>query len=187
MDRYQQPNGQWITIVFTGDLEQQNGAFYLINPNGRQTPVFQGMNYIDDGSQVVDLNGDHVPEIVVAITLGEHDDGNPNKVVTDATSLDILPISSEQVPLLRIIFDVRPFNAMPSWRWRLAETSKGIRDVVLDQQTGRDWIERARFAWSSKESKFEGSNGSKGEGFIASPADLGREQIRRFMQRTRPE
>jgi hypothetical protein len=169
-------------VVFTGDPDKEKGGFYLINSDGRQTRVFHENNYLDDESQFVDVNGDGLPEIVHCAALGGKAEDNPNKVVIDATSVDIIPISSEQVPLLRLVFDVRPFRAKPSWQWRLEENSTGTRDVVVEQQSLDGWMERAKFVWSADKSRFEGPEGSKADGFIARSGDIEPEQIRQFMR-----
>ena len=185
VDRYEIGKGKWITVVFTGDAEEQRGGIYLIQADGHQTPIWQGNNYVGEDDQFVDINGDGLPEIVANDSPGGTDEDNPNQYVTDATSLIILPITSEQVPLLYIVFDVRPFNAKPSWRARFVENSTRARDVVLEQQTMGEWAQQARFVWSAEKAMYEGPRGSKMDGFIASPGDIELETIKQFMKRPR--
>ncbi|MDB5341021.1 MAG: hypothetical protein JWN70_6640 [Planctomycetaceae bacterium] len=187
VDNYIPKRGTSITVVFTGDPEQQNGGVYLINPDGRQTRIFQGQNYLNGDDQFIDTNGDGLPEIVTSNDIGGHDENNPNKIVTDATSLCILPISAEQVPLLRIVFDVRRFKSNLTWRWKLLDRSMGTRDVVIEQQAVGNWTERARFVWSAEKSRYEGPHGSKSDGFIANSGNIETEQIKQFMKTPRTE
>jgi hypothetical protein len=188
VDRYKLASGLWITVVFTGDAEEQNGGIYLIRPDGRQIPVFHGNNYIEGDERFVDVNGDGIPEIISAAVLAGHDDEeNPKRVITDAMSLDIIPLSAEQVPLLRILCDVRPFNAEPTWRWKFVDNSAGTRDVVLEQHQMGEWRERAKFMWSLEESKYKGPEGSKLDGFIASAGDIPLEQVLEFIARPQSE
>ncbi len=116
VDRFALANGESITVVFTGGPEKQKGGIYPIKADGRLIHIFQGNNYLGDNDQFVDVNGDGLPEIVCAHDIGEFDDGNPKKVVTEATNLNIVAVSSDQMPLLRIVFDVRPFRVTPTWR-----------------------------------------------------------------------
>lgn len=185
VDRYEDANGKWITVVFTGDAEKQNGGIYLIQANGHQIPVWHGNNFLDGDDQFVDVNGDDLPEIVANDSPGATDEDNPNRLVTDATSLIILPITSEQVPLLYIVFDVRSINSKPSWRGKIVENSTRFRDVVLEQQTGGEWTQRAKFVWSAEKSTYEGPRGSKVDGFIASPGDIELETVKQFLKRRR--
>jgi hypothetical protein len=187
VDRYLQAGGEPITVVFTGEPEKQNGEFCLINADGRQTRIFQRTNYLDEDDQFVDVNGDQLPEIVACHAMGGHADENRNRVVTDAAGLNILPITSEQVPLLRVIFDVRPFNAPATWRWRLVEKTAGVRDVVVERQAAGEWHEQARFVWSAEKSKYEGPSGSKQAGFLAAAGNIETAQIEEFLKRTRTE
>ncbi len=183
VDRYQEASGNWITVVFTGEQEMQKGGVCLINDNGRQIRIYGGNNYIDEEDQFVDVNGDGLPEMVAGISTIAEDGNEPNRVITEGTFLCIQPISSEQIPLLEVAFDVRLYEVEPSWRWRLAESSAGTHDVILEQQVIDQWSERARFVWSSKESKYEGPSGSKEQGFIASFGEMDSTRREEFMKR----
>lgn len=185
VDRYQEASGKWITVVFTGEQEMQKGGVCLINDNGRQIRIYGGNNYIDEEDQFVDVNGDGLPEMVAGISTIAEDGNEPNRVITEGTFLCIQPISSEQIPLLEVAFDVRLYEVEPSWRWRLADGSAGTQDVILEQQVMDQWSERARFVWSSKESKYEGPSGSKEQGFIASFGEMDSTRRQEFMKRAK--
>lgn len=185
VDRYQEASGKWITVVFTGEQEKQKGGVYLVNDNGYQTRIYGGNNSIDEEDEFVDVNGDGLPEIVTEIPTGAHDENDPNRIVTDGTEFCILPITSKQAPLLEVHYDVRPFKNKATWRARLAVGLAGNRDVILEQQVVDQWSERARFVWSSKESKYEGPSGSKEQGFIASFGEMDSNRREEFMKRPR--
>jgi Fe-S cluster assembly iron-binding protein IscA len=182
VDRYELPGGEPITVVFTGEEGKQRGGIYLINPDGRQTVIFQGHNFIGETDQFIDITNDGLPEIVALNQMGGKAEDNSNRVVTDAESLIILPVTARQTPLLRVLFDVRPFNAHSTWRWRLQKNASGAQDVVIEQQVGQDYEERARYVWNSEQKTFEGPAGSKQEGFIANPGNLDEEVIKTFLK-----
>ena len=183
VDRYQLEDGDWITVVFTGAPEEQRGGVCLIKADGRQIPIFHGNNYLGDDDQFIDVNGDGVPELVSTATMGGKDEDNPNRIVTDATAIDIIPITPKQIPLLRIVFDVRPVKSPSNWRWKLVKNATGTTDVVVEKIDKGNWTEKARFVWSLKNNKYEGPLGSRREGFIANSGDLETDEIVQFMKR----
>ncbi|MDB5384789.1 MAG: hypothetical protein JWM11_435 [Planctomycetaceae bacterium] len=123
VDRYHLPDGQWLTVVFRGEPDQQQGAFCLIQDDGRQSLPFHGQNLIDEDDQFLDVNGDGLPEIVAVQTMGHHAKDDKKRIACEGTSLDIIPIAAAQTPLLRIIFDPRPFRTESTWRWQLVPSS----------------------------------------------------------------
>lgn len=186
VERYQGPNDSPITVVFTGTPGSQIGEIYLINSDGRQTKILQGHGVTDGDDVIVDVNGDKLPEIVAVNDFAaahEYKIGKPERVVTVAKGLTIIPITPEQIPLLQVIFDVRPFKATPTWRWSFVEKSGGVSDVLIEQQQQGEWTERARFVWSELKSQFEGPAGSESEGFIANAGNLDKEQIEQFFKK----
>lgn len=183
VDRYQEASGKWITVVFTGEPERQKGGVYLINDNGLQTRIYGGRNLIDDNDQFVDVNGDGLPEMAAEIPTGAHDENDPNRLGTLGTEFCILPITSEQIPLLEVHYDVRAVDVAVTWRVRIAEGRAGTREVILEQQVMDQWKERARFIWSPEKSKFIGPSGSKEEGFIFSPGAMEPTRREEFMRR----
>lgn len=185
VERYELAGGSQITVVLTENPDDSDLGIYLINDDGRQTPIFHGNNLIDQDDQFVDVTGDGIPEIVVLSPMDGRDEKNPDKAAWAVTSLDIIPITQEQVPLLRMVFDVRPYDARPAWRWSLVENPPGARDVVLEHESGGEWTERARFRWSDNDSRYEGPAGSGPDGFISRSGDIAPTQIEEFLKQRR--
>ncbi len=186
VDQFQAADGEALTVVFTGEPEKQNGGLYLINAKGRQIPIYQGHNLIRDNHQFVDVNGDGIPEIVCDASIGASG-VDPRKIVTQASCLYIIPISSKQVPLLRVVFDARHFGADPTWRWKLEKNAAGSLDAVIERQATNEWIDVARFVWSAAKLRYEGPVGSIKDGFIASPGHIDAKTIERFMKQAASE
>lgn len=120
VDRYHLPDGQWLTVVFRGEPEQQKGALCLIQDDGRQSLPFHGQNFLNEDDQFLDVNGDGVPEIVAAQAMSYHAEEGPQRLHYEGTSVDIISIAAAQTPLLRIIFNPRMYKVEPTWRWQFA-------------------------------------------------------------------
>lgn len=177
VDRYQMRDGEWITVVFTGEPEQQLGGVYLIRASGRQIRMYRGWNYLSDDSQVTDINRDGVPELVIVSHQGGGKGSTPGSVKGQMTHIYVMPITPDQVPLLRLAFDVRRLSAEPTWRWTLTEEADQPRSIILEKPIKGQLSECARFTWSVEKSRFIGPAGASSEGFIAETADFAKDGL----------
>ncbi len=180
VDRYQ-VDGEWITVVFTGARGQRRGGVCLIAADGRQIPIFQSDNYLDETGEFTDVNGDGIPEMVHVTPMAESVSDNPKEYM-QATGVEILPITREQIPLLRIVFDVRESLYGTIWRWKLANNKSGAKDIIIERRDSGRWTEQARFVWSKTKSKFEGPTGSNEQGFIANAGNIEQTRINQFIK-----
>lgn len=174
-------DGEQITVVFSGEKGKADGGVCLIDSEGKQIPIFQYNNYIEEPGQFRDVNGDGVPEIIAENSMGGRSLNNSNRVVTDTTSVDFIPISKNQQPLLRLLFDNRPFGEAPSWSWK-TEKKNGEHSIVLHEEVDGQDVERTRFVWSKEKARFEGPMGSIKDGFIANAGDFKIEDVETFIR-----
>ena len=171
-----------IYVIFSGAEGKQEGGVCLVDSDGHIVPIFQGNNHLTGDDRFLDVNGDGIPEIVSVSAMGGKHDGNPNRVVTDTTNIDIIPINRIQQPLLRILFDKRKFNESPNWRWELDTSSNGMGIIRLFRNSDDNPV--VQFEWNGESSEFTCPNGSMNDGYIARAGQMPLELIEDFIRPT---
>ena len=173
-------DGEPIYVIFSGAEGKHEGGVCLVDSAGQIIPIFQGNNHLAENDRFVDVNGDGIPEIVSVSTMGGKHESNPNRVVTDTTNIDIIPINRIQKPLLRILFDKRKFNESAKWRWEIGSSSNGHAVIRLFRIS--DTRPVVQFEWNAETAGFTCQNGSLNDGFIARPGQIPLDLIEDFIR-----
>lgn len=181
VERYMVDN-RAIYVIFDGRKGKQEGGMCLVDSNGCLVPIFQGNNFLSGDDQFIDLNGDGIPEILAVKIMGGKRPNNPNRVVTDTTCIDIIPISRQQTPLLRILFDKRKFGEPPTWHWSLKFLEDGRSAITLSNSTSD--VPFVEFVWHPAIGAFHCPCGSISAGYIARAGDIPLQLIEEFVRPT---
>jgi hypothetical protein len=169
-----------IYVLFDGAPGKCEGHMCLIGSNGQVIPIFQGNNYLSGEDRFVDVNDDGIPEIIAVTTMGGKRSNQPNRVVTDTTCIDIIPISCDQKPLLRILFDKRDFKAPAQWTWALNLKNDESAEITLHEKSKPQ--PTTKFVWQRDVKRFSCQNGSPADGFLARAGNIPLELIEDFVR-----
>ncbi|PQO27833.1 hypothetical protein [Blastopirellula marina] len=168
-----------IYVIFSGANGKHEGGICLVDSTGKINPIFQGNNYLTEEDRFMDVNGDGIPEIISVTTMGGKHESNPNRIVTNTTNIDIIPVNRVQKPLLRILFDKRKFRESSKWRWEL-DNSSNATVIRLFRISESNPI--VHFEWNSQIGEFNCPNGSLSDGFIARPGQIPLDLIEDFIR-----
>lgn len=175
-------DGDAIYVIFSGAMGRHDGGVCLVDSTGKIIPIFQGNNHLTEDDRFMDVNGDGIPEIISVSTMGGKHENNPNRVVTDTTNIDIIPVNRTQQPLLRILFDKRKFNEPAKWRWELDNSSNDNTVIRLFRISETNPV--VQFEWNPEAEEFDCPTGSSNDGFIARPGQIPLNLIEDFIHPT---
>lgn len=180
-----------IFAVFLGkkpDSEKATvGHFELIDYDGTILPVYMGANSSDSGV-FQDINGDGVIDRVDSWRWTVGRSVGLSEPETDIDVLQVLPITREQQPLLRVAYNpsksLESPKSRPDWSWEIVPTKdRDVFDVLLGPRStpARGVDPQVTYRWDAKAATYVGPSGGVGDAFLRF-TDETSEELERFAQ-----